>query len=277
MRLCSPNYNGVFEFSPHKNGGIAYFNVDYQYKPYSPYIHINPNFGGLYGQDFNDGRGLILGGDFSLTTLTDAWKQYQIENKNYEAIFQSQIEMMEYQNKLGRAQDIVSAITGTVTGATSGAFTGAMVGGGKGAAIGGLIGGTLSAGAGVADVILNEKLRKKTLDYTETQHELALGNIKALPNTLTKITAINNNNKLWPFLELYEATPEEMAAFRLKLIYDGMTINRIGTIKETLSNKPNSIELGFFKAQIIRPSDVLEDYHLASELAGEINKGVYMK
>lgn len=276
VRLCSPNYSGVFEFSPHKNGGIAYFNVDYQYKPWSPYIHMNPNFGGLYGEDFNDGRGLILGGDFSLTTLSNHWTNYQIQNKNYELIFKSQIELMEYEKKMGLIQDIFSAVSGTVSGTASGGMAGAFIGGGKGAMIGAGVAGVVSAGAGIADVILNNQMRKKTIAYTEEQHELALGNIKALPDTLTKISAINNNNKLFPFLEIYEATPEEMEAYRTKIIYDGMTINRIGTMKDIIQNKPTTINLGFFKAQVIRPADIMEDYHLANELAVEINKGVYM-
>ena len=69
-RLCSPNYNGIFEFNAAKNNGVSYFNVDFTYKPYNPYIHLNPDFGGLYGQDFNDANGLICGGDFSLPQTT---------------------------------------------------------------------------------------------------------------------------------------------------------------------------------------------------------------
>lgn len=72
-RLISPNYSGQFEFSVAKNGGsVSNFNVDYTYRPYTPYLHVNPNFSGLYGQDFDDSRGLILGGDFSLPVVTSA-------------------------------------------------------------------------------------------------------------------------------------------------------------------------------------------------------------
>lgn len=66
VRLVSPNYQGMFEFSVAKNNGVDYFNVDVTLKPYNPYIHINPNFKGIYGLDFNDARGLICGGDFSI-------------------------------------------------------------------------------------------------------------------------------------------------------------------------------------------------------------------
>lgn len=50
----SPNFNGQFEFSLAKNKqDITSFNVDYTYKPYAPYIHVNPIFNpdGLYGKD----------------------------------------------------------------------------------------------------------------------------------------------------------------------------------------------------------------------------------
>ena len=70
-RLCSPNYAAMFDFNLLKTGSIKKFNVDCTYKPYSPYIHVNPDFGNLYGQDFNDVRGLICQGDFSLPIVTD--------------------------------------------------------------------------------------------------------------------------------------------------------------------------------------------------------------
>src|SRR5699024_701342 len=82
-RLCSPNFNGQFEFNAAMNDGVDYFNVDCSYKPFNPYIHINPNFKNLYGQDFNDARGLICGGDFSLPQLSSAWANYQLNNKNF--------------------------------------------------------------------------------------------------------------------------------------------------------------------------------------------------
>lgn len=50
-RLVSPNFNGMFEFSLAKNNGVSKFNVDYTYKPILPYIHVNPDFKFIYGQD----------------------------------------------------------------------------------------------------------------------------------------------------------------------------------------------------------------------------------
>lgn len=45
MRLTSPNFNSLFEFKLSKfEDGIHYINVDCTYKPFSPYIKLNPDF-----------------------------------------------------------------------------------------------------------------------------------------------------------------------------------------------------------------------------------------
>lgn len=119
-RLCSPNYQGIFEFSMAKNKGLTNFNVDYTYKPYNPYIHIAPEWNGLYGQDFNDARGLILGGDFSIATTVDAFAQYEINNKNYQNIFDRQIKNMDINRKYQVGEEVIGAISGVAQGAAVG-------------------------------------------------------------------------------------------------------------------------------------------------------------
>ena len=104
-RLCSPNYTGVFEFNLAKNGGLDYIEVDCTYKPYNPYIKLNPNFKRLYGNDFNDQRGLICGGDFSLPQLSNSWANFQLNNKNYQLTFDREIQSMEISNRYQRVSD----------------------------------------------------------------------------------------------------------------------------------------------------------------------------
>ena len=177
---------------------------------------------------------------------------------------------------MGRIQDTVGAAAGTVSAMSSG-FMGGMMSGNIGIAAGAAgISGVLSAGAGLADFYLNQKSRNEALDYTKDMFALTLDNIKALPNSLTRISSLNNNNKIWPFIEVYEATDEEKTALRNKIVYNGMTINRIDTISNIYSNKPSTINLGYFKAKVIRLPEEQEDFDLANELAAEINKGVYM-
>ena len=174
-RMCSPNMNGTFEFSVAKNNGIDYVNVDCEYRPYTPYIHLNPNFKGLYGQDFNGARGLICAGDFSLTQITDAWQTYQIQNKNYENIFNRQIQNMQVNNAVQKEKEIWSAAAGSVSAGVGGMVAGGMVGGPIGAITGGLISGSVSAAAGVRDIALNQRLRNEAIDYSKDQYGFVTG------------------------------------------------------------------------------------------------------
>ena len=71
-RFSSPNYSAFFDFNPYMNNGMTKVNVDCTYKPFKSYIHLNPDFKGLYGADFNDSRGLVITSDFSIPQVTDA-------------------------------------------------------------------------------------------------------------------------------------------------------------------------------------------------------------
>lgn len=261
-RLCSPNYQGVFEFNAAKNNGISYFDVDCTYLPYNPYIHVSPNFDGLYGKDYDDARGLICSGDFSLARITDAWTNYQLQNKNYMASFNRQIQNMEVQNNVARLNDALGATVGSIAGAVAGS----KLGGGVGAVAG--LG--LTAAAGIADYQINEQLRNENMDYTKDMFGYQLGNIKAVPDGLSKTTAYTKNNKYFPFLEFYTCTDEEKNALKNKLKYNGMTVMRIGTINEFLQ-----AEQSYIKGRLIRLEGDY-DNHYVNELSQELYKGVYI-
>lgn len=273
IRLVSPTYQGQFEFSVAKNGTIEYFNVDMTLKPFNPYIHINPNFGGLYGTDFNDTRGLICLGDFSFPRTEDKFADYQLQNKNYEAIFNRQIENMEVNNKIANKQAAWSAGAGAITGAASGALTGAMVSGGNpvGAIVGGVVGGGASAVGGIADIRLQKQAQAESISYATDLFNYSLQNIRALPYSLTKNTSLTYNSKYFPFLEMYKCTDAEINALKEKIRYNGMTVMRIGTIDEFIRG-----EKTFVQGQIIRLEDLGDDNHMAEAIYNEIAKGVYI-
>lgn len=168
MRLASPNYSNFFDLNVQMNKGVNFFNVDCTYKPYQPYIHLNPDFDGLYGSDFDDIRGLICGGDYSIALTNDAWSTYQLNNKNYQSIFDRQMQFLELQNNIQKTNDIAQAISGTFSGAASGAVAGGMVGGGYGAVAGAVIGGVTSAVGGIADIQNNEILRNQNISLQKT-------------------------------------------------------------------------------------------------------------
>ena len=265
-RLCSPNYNGVFEFNLAKNGGLDYIEVDCTYKPYNPYIKLNPNFKRLYGSDFNDARGLICGGDFSVDRISSAWANYQLSNKNYQNIFDREVQSIELQNKYARVQDI-----GNITGGSLG--SGLMTGGisqlpGVGIAVG-----AASAIAGGVDAYINDKLRKDQLDKTKDLFNYNLQNIQALPYSLAKSSSFNINSKYVPFLEFYTCTEEEKQTLLDKIKWQGMTIMRTGYIPDYLNT--NSDET-YIEASPIRLL-IKEDAHTAQEIAKELSMGVYIK
>lgn len=261
-RLCSPNYNGIFEFNAAKNNGVNYFNVDCTYRPYNPYIHINPNFKELYGNDFDDARGLVCSGDFSMPACTEKWLEYEAQNKNYQLSFDRSIQHLEIEQKYQR----INQISGAVAGVGAGAAAGGLVGGIPGA----IVGGVVSAAGGIADIAMSENLRSEQIRYAKDQFAFNLENIKAIPNSLAKISAFNKNNKIFPFLEWYSCTDIERAAFRDTLTFDGMTVNRIGRIIDFLRDN----ELQYIRARLIR-CDIHDDQHIIDVIASEMEKGAY--
>lgn len=278
-RLCSPNYNGQFEFSATKNGGVNGWNISFTYKPYTPYIKVSPIFNRLYGEDFGDARGLICGGDFSLSLMSDAWETYELQNKNYLNIFDRQITNMEINNSVQRTLDTANMITGTISGATTGAVAGMMGSNPALAVAGAITGGVSSLAGGIADRILNEKLRSEAMSYARDQFGYQLQNIKAMPQSIAKLTSIVIDNKIFPFVEYYTCSDIEKQALRDKIKWNGMTIMRIGSFDEFVPW--DSIGKTFIQGKPLRlisnEDNVFEECsHIADAIAAELQTGVYV-
>lgn len=259
FRISSPNYSNYDDFNLFKNYGINYINVDCTYKPLTPYIKLNINYKGLYGKDFNDQRGLILGGDFSLPIISDQWVNYQIQNKNYANIFERETQNLEYKHKWNMASTITGAAVGTAAGALGGAMLGNAAAGGIGAAAGGIL-----------DIIGTAATHAEDMDYRRDIYQYRIQNVQALPQGLIKTSAFNFNSRLHPFIEIYNCTAEETQIVKNKIKYSGMTLNIIGSIKDYL----NPSDITYIQGKIIR-ININEDYHVAQELNKELNMGVY--
>lgn len=270
-RIVSPNYASVFSINAAKNNGLKNFKADCTYKPFTPYIKVYPEFNLLYGKDFGDARGMIISGDFSLPRTTNQWINYQLQNKNFLNSFDRQIDNLEFNNRLGMIEAKIGAAVGTAQGAVSTGMIGNMAGGPVGLGIGAAAGGVASLVGGIADVAILKQRQAETLDFTKDQFGYQLGNIKARPDAVAKVSAFDINSKIWPFLEVYECTPIEEEAFRQKLKWNGMTVGVIGTIRGYLRQAET-----YIKGKIIRLSDLNVDYHLAVEIANEIYKGVFI-
>lgn len=269
-RIVSPNGNGEFEFSPAKNGGFSYVDIECTLLPHQPYINVSPVFSNMYGQDYKDYRGLICGGDFSLPIMKSAWIDYQQQNKNFQQIFDRQIETMDFNNKINRTREIVGIGAGSLTGVAGGALTGSMFGP-AGSIIGGIAGGVTSLGGGIADVAMNDQLRERARQDAILNHDWSLGNIKARSQTLTRTTAFNIDNTFFPFVEYYSCTDEEKELFDQIMRYQGMTIGVIGKISDYLNVDE---EWTFIKATLIDAQDIEDDTHLVVDINEQLEGGL---
>ena len=268
VRLCGPNYATVFEFSPAKNGGVSSFRVDFTYKPILPYIHIAPVFSGLYGSFNDDARGLIICGDMSVDTISDAWTQYVTSNKNFREIFDTNIKTLDASHdlqKIDRALGIAggSAAAGVATGLKTG-----NVWAGVGAA-------AVAAGTGLYNLAMFDKQYEITRNQAIRAFRLNLGNIQATPQTLTKATSYNVNNKYFPVIEFYSCTDEERLDV-LKYIREfNYKIGILGSFEKTMEASEKDVE--YLRGEIVRfDSSLAADQHTAAEISFEVKGGFYL-
>ena len=273
LRLVSQNYSAIFEFSAAKSGGVDGFLADCTYKPWSPYIHILPKLKGLYGDNFvsiDDARGLICGGDMSLPQLSNAWANYQLQNKNFNNVFVRQIDHMDVQNDINKQGAIAQLIASPIIGGASGAAAAGQFGGIKGAVAGGAAGAVLGAATSALDFRNNLKMMEENKKFATDMYTYNLQNIQAIPTSLTKTSALTYNTRVWPFIEYYTCTDVERNALADKIKYNGMTIMKIGKLTDYLLGEDK-----FYKGQLIR-LNIKVDSHMAYEIYNELNKGVYL-
>lgn len=281
LRLCSPNYQGSFDFNVAKNNGVSSFVVNFTYKPFSPFIRIAPDFKSLYGTEFGDQRGLLCGGNYSLTNMEDHWFSYQLNNKNYQNIFNREIQSLDLAQSIEMRDAKIGAYVGTLQGGVSGAQAGLMTTGSPyGAIAGAAIGTGASIVGGAIDVNTTAKLQKDRRELAVDKYNYQLGNIKALPNTLTKIDSFDISSKVWPFVEEYGPTEEEKALFLERMRLQSYTIMRIEKLENQMTTPPplDVEQLHYVKAQLIRTQNNLLniDAHQWDEIYAELYKGVYI-
>ena len=174
-------------------------------------------------------------------------------------------------------QKIASVIgvgTAGLTGVAAGAVAGSMALPGIGTAVGAIVGGLGSAVAsGVGrkyDLEYLKKSQTEARSFAVDMYAYSLGNIQALPYSLTRVSAFTENNKIFPFVEFYDATDEEKEALRNKIKYNGMTIMRIGKIADFITTTHRYVQ-----GQLIRLEGIDEDSHVIAEIANEIKEGAY--
>lgn len=279
-RLTSPNYNSFYEFKATKLcDGISGLRAVCTYKPFTPYIKINPNLNNsLYSiKDYNDNIGLMLAGDYSIPMMSDAMVNYELQNRNYQAIFNRSLESLDVNQRIAREQldfqGLVGTITGGFTGSAAGLSTGMKTGNpyvAAGMAIaGGVAGNVLPAIGWAKDREWLQQQQYEARDFAVDNFNYQLGNIKALPQSMTKSTPLSYNNKVWPILEYFSCTETEKEVLKNKMKYDGMTIMAIGQLKDYITDSCR------LKGKMIRLENLGDDSHIANAIYEEVDKGFY--
>lgn len=296
-RLYAPSKAKYYDFSAAKNRGLSEFEICATYKPYSPFIYVRPvkNTGSLYGPNFNDYNGLIATGDYTIPIETDAWKQYEISNKNYQKIFDRQVQHQTFINDwaekeqayAGKASTKAATVGSVISGGFAGASIGAKLGsvaGPYGAIIGGVAGGLAGAvGLGSYANDLTSEGAKLDMDkliatnaenisYMKDMFTYNLQNIQALPDTLIATSGFDYINKIYPFIEYYTCTDVERQQVQRLFELSGMEIGRVDYINNfNIGNSQSFTQATLYKfiGEIGNPS-------IVNEINIELNKGVYL-
>lgn len=283
-RLVSPNQASMFDFSAVRNGGVSGYNIDVAFKPFTPYICVAPIFSDLYGGNYNDGRGLIFSGEFSLDQVSSAWNEYKYNNKNYELIFNRQIATMDVSNTYAartaeqqRVTNVMSTVTGTMKGAGSGAFIGGKVGGAYGAVAGAVIGGGTALASGMVNAAYDSenakneiKIRALDRQNAIAQYQYQLSNIQARGDTITKISTFNPNNKIYPVLETYTCTYQERTQLATSIKWNGISLEMFGSASDFGMNG------GYLSLTPLRLTGAPLNPEIYNQIVQELAVGIYL-
>ncbi|MCR4660708.1 MAG: hypothetical protein K5765_01750 [Clostridia bacterium] len=257
--LCSPAKDSTYEFNPAMNRGINSWQISFNYRPYSSYVKVQPTWDYLYGESsyngLTDTRGLLFNGNYSITQLSNAWADYLNQNKNYQQIFDTEVStQINKFNKQQKAQwDTVGARNYSFNPIKS---------------VLGIIGENKQMQYDREIFDMDIKAQKDIFNYQ-------LDNIKSQPDAISKLTSINVDFRIYPFIEIYMGHSDDIKNFRNAMKWNGMTIMVQGYIREYL--KPNQEET-YIEASILRFNDYVAescDYHLVTEINKELDKGLY--
>lgn len=259
--LCSPNKESVYEFNPAMNKGISEWKISYDYRPFSSYIKVQPKWDYLYSLNtssyngLTDQRGLLYNGNYSITQLNSAWSEFVNSNKNYQAIFDTEIKTQLSQNQLQN-----KAYEETI--------------------------GIRSYNLNPIKAVMNVIGMEREIDFMRESQSIdinarrqlfnyQLNNIKSQPNTIRKMASINTDFRIFPFVEVYDTTPQDKENFDNLIKYNGMTIMVMGFMEQYLQDNTET----FFQASVVRFTDFIgveNDYTLVSDINNELEMGLYI-
>lgn len=294
-RIMSHNHAQAFEFNPSLDVDIHTLSISYTIRPFDTTFRICPVFSdnGLYGGNYKDSRGLIYSGGFSLSQVTDAWVEYQLQNSTYKEVFNRDIQHLEVSHSTSNAQETLSYETAYANAKSSinAQIAKTAVSGifaiGSGGGIGSVIGGAsainsavnITSSSAIAErnyesakqsQVLNDTQRAEDMSYKIDQFQLNNRAIQNQPTTVSQnsdYTVINNNKC---YLELYDCTDEEKDFIRHTLQYHGMRFDAIGNINQYLVDDLDYIEGTFLFLHGLMPT-------ISNAINNEFSRGAYIQ
>ena len=269
-RLCSMDGSAILTVNLAKNNGLAPLRMSVRYAPYQSYISIQPQWSVYYGADIGlkDTRGLNITTSNSVSRVSNQWQDYVLNNANYQSIFDRQIQSMDTQFDIQTG----AAVRGMIFDGVGTIISAATSGNGKAAA--------LTATSGALDLVQQGLALKDSFDSYKDKRSLNVdmfnlqnGNIKARADTLSKVNAMSPIYNTWPYIEIYETTPEEKAA--LTTYINEFSMN-IGALTSQLSAyvTPNPNARKYIQADIVRLNGKF-DAHMADTIKSVISNGIY--
>lgn len=246
INIVSPSRQSQFMFRPYDNDGSMEFTTSVTIKPFASTIYVRPSTKGLLQYDWQDKDCLIISEDFSLSKVDSSWIDYVRSNKNYQRIFDRNLQSKAYErdwerriekeqarsdqynatvlaNQQGRNMTGNIPIISTIAGLFSQGL--------------GQMSGTDSAynrymAAAQLDRQYNQAMYEESVRLAQDQFNLQLENIKSQPLIPTNITAIDCKLLDGIYLEFYSTNPTEKKAISDFYKFNGNRIEAFGRFED---------------------------------------------
>lgn len=238
IKIVSPSRASQYLFRPYNNDGIMEFKTKITLRPYNTIIYVRPSTKGLLMYDYDDKDCLIISEDFSLTAVTSEWTNYIYNNRNYNDVFERQIQGREFERtwerKIEEAQKKSDEWTSrNISAQKASVYTGNLpVISSVAGAIGTAFQDQTYLQMAQIDRQYNEALYQEGMQISRDLFNLQLENIQSQPLVPSKITTLDA--KLLPgvYLEYYSTNPTELQAINDFYRFNGNRIDAYGTFNQ---------------------------------------------
>ena len=234
IKIVSPSRASQFLFRPYNNDGNMIFNVEITIKPYTSIIYIRPSTQGLLLTDWDDKDCLVIQEDFSLTNITSSWTNYIYSNRNFQSIFEREIQgrafQRDWERKIEQAQAKSDEWTArNISSQKARAYTGNLpIISDIAGAIGTAWQDSAYMQAAQLDREYNEALYQEGISLARDNFQMQLENIQSQPNIPSKITTIDVKMLDGVYLEYYSTNETELQAIENFYYYNGERIDAYG-------------------------------------------------